>query len=109
MYCSYGNERAEQHLRLCYIMNDPNMNSCWVWAEPGWEAWRVAGDQQRGGGDAAPDRIQAQCAAQTRLPLRRTRAGDGRSDLPRQGEGLNFNIGRTLSAPYLRTYLLNIC
>ena len=60
----------------------------------------MAGDQQRGGGDAAPDRIQAQCAAQTRLPLRRTRAGDGRSDLPRQGEGLNFNIGRTLSAPY---------
>ena len=68
----------------------------------------MAGDQQRGGGDAAPDRIQAQCAPQTRLPLRRTRAGDGRSDLPRQGEGLNFNIGRTLSSPYLRINLLNI-
>ena len=94
---------------VVYLMNDPIMNSSWVGAEPGWEAWRVAGDQQRGGGDAAPDRIQAQCAAQTRLPLRRTRAGDGRSDLPRQGEGLNFNIGRTLSAPYLRINLLNIC
>ena len=107
--CIVRMARAEQHVRLCYLMNDPNMNSSWVWAEPGWEAWRVAGDQLRGGGDAAPDRIQAQCAAQTRLPLRRTRAGDGRSDLSRQGEGLNFNIGRTLSASNLCTYSLNIC
>ena len=41
-----------------FITNDPSINSSWVGAEPGWEAWRVAGDQLRGGGDAAPDRIQ---------------------------------------------------
>lgn len=34
--CIVRMARAEQHLRLCYLMNDPNMNSSWVWAEPGW-------------------------------------------------------------------------
>ena len=71
---------ASSAVLVVYIMNDPSINSSWVGAEPGWEAWRVAGDQLRGGGDAAPDRIQAQCA-QTPGGFRYAEPGLEMSDL----------------------------